>query len=154
MKQTITYLNLTNGIEALEYFPNARWCRIQSSHVESKAFNTMLMQLSDDLLLNLAKGNKVVIIDGGVNQKFPKSMRNGIGYITAVLEWYWFNTPIDEVFYQKCIKKINENVKRKMKYYKKFLDTDKLFILPLSFETKCDGNYKAYADMLNNNGEN
>lgn len=148
MKETIIYLNLTNGIEAADFFPNARHIRIQSSHCESKAYNTLLMQLSDDFLFNLSQGRKIVIIDGGVNQKYPKAIRQGTDIILGCLNYVWFDKPIQDEFHKRVWKSLDKTTKTKLRYYKKLLNTNKLFLLPLGFKTTKDGNYAYYSNKL------
>jgi len=145
---TKIYLNLTNGIEAIEYFPNSTFIRIQSSHCESKAYNRMLMQLSDDFLMNLALGNRVVVIDGSVNPRHPKSLRCGLKVIKAVLRWIWFKEPIVDEFHRGVYKKLDQVTRTKLKYFRKFLQTDKLRLLALSFQTKRNGDYRYYSGMF------
>lgn len=148
MEETIIYLNLTNGIEARDFFPNARFIRIQSSHCESKAYDTLFMQLSDDFLLNLSQGKKVVIVDSSVNQKYPKAIRQGTDIILSCLGYAWLNKPIQDEFCRRIWKSLNKVTKTKLKYYKKLLNTNKLYLLPLGFKTTKDGNYPFYSNKL------
>ena len=150
MEETIVYLNLTNGIKAIDFFPNSRYIRIQSSHCESKAYNTLLMQLSDDFLLNLSQGKRIVLIDGGINQKYPKAIRQGVDVILNCLNWAWFNKPIQDEFYKEVWKSLDKVTKTRLRYYKKLLNTGKLYLLPLGFNTTRDGEYAYYADKLKN----
>lgn len=146
--KTIVYLNLTNGIEAVDYFPDSRFVRIQSSHCESKAYNRLLQELSADFLLNLAQGSRVVIIDGGVNQKYPKAIRTGIRVIMECLNRAWFKQQIADPFYQGVWNSLDKSTKRRLRYYQKFLNTNRLHLLALGFETRNDGNYRYYARKL------
>lgn len=151
MEETIVYLNLTNGIEAIGFFPNSRFIRIQSSHCESKAYNTLLMQLSDDFLFNLSQGRRIIIIDGGVNQKYPKAIRQGIEVVLDCLNYAWFDEPILDESYRQIWGSLDQVTKTRLRYYKKLLNTDRLYLLPLGFETTKDGNYAYYADKLKKN---
>jgi hypothetical protein len=146
--ETVVYLNLTNGVEAIEYFPHSSFVRIQSTHCEGKCYDTIFNQLSDNFLMDLAQGKKIVVIDGGVNDKMPKALRMGIKVIKIILNWVWFETPIDEEIYKNVYKTLREPTKRKLKYYKKFLNTDKISILTLGFHTEKDGDYEYYKEKI------
>ena len=148
MEETIIYLNLTNGIEAIGFFPNSRFIRIQSSHCESKAYNTLLMQLSDDFLFNLSQGKRIVLIDGGVNHNYPKALRQGVDVITNCLNYAWFNKSIQDEFYKNVWRSLDKVTKTRLRYYKKLLNADKLYLLPLGFRTTRDGNYDYYSGKL------
>ncbi|MBL7148342.1 MAG: hypothetical protein ISS82_05945 [Nanoarchaeota archaeon] len=106
------------------------------------------MQLSDDFLLNLSQGKKVVLIDSGVNQKYPKAIRQGVDVILNCLNYAWFNKPIQDKFYKRIWRSLDKITKTRLKYYKKLLNTDKLYLLPLGFETAKDGNYVYYDNKL------
>ena len=70
------YLNLSNGVEAIEGLVHQcgvppdvlRFCRIQSSHCEQRDFVSVLDSLDPDLLMHLALGYRVRIYDFGSGQ--------------------------------------------------------------------------------------
>lgn len=142
--KTKIYLNLTNGLEALKFFPEASFIRIQSSHVEGKAYEAIMSQLSDDFLMNLALGNNCVIIDGSVHPKGSKAIRNGLEMVLSILNHYWFDTDYKDEFTNKVLESLRESTRNKIKYYSKFLLTKQLNVLPLSFRTNKDGDYEYY----------
>ena len=59
------YVNLSNGIEALEGLPKAdvRFMRLQSTSCEHKHWDRILDGLPDDFLLSLAAGEHVIVHD-------------------------------------------------------------------------------------------
>lgn len=83
------YLNLSNGVEAIEGLVHQcgvppdvlRFCRIQSSHCEQRDFVSVLDSLDPDLLMHLALGYRVRIYDFGSRAK--RWPGHGVGRIDA-----------------------------------------------------------------------
>jgi len=149
------YLNLTNGLEFIKNYPDAHFIRIQSSHCESQAYNTMLMQLDSDFLMRLAIGDEITIIDAGENRKWPKALRTGVLVITYILERIWFDRriecyPISKETLNRIFESLDDNTRIKLKYFKKFLLIDKVNICIEGHNTKNDGKYEYYKEMLIN----
>ena len=59
------YLNLTNGIEALEILKpaNLRFVRIQSTACEQKRWDFILQDLDYSFLMDIALGENVTVVD-------------------------------------------------------------------------------------------
>jgi len=145
----LIYINLTNGLEVLHQYPDARFIRIQSSHCEAKAYNDLFMTLDADLLFNLALGNHCHIIDGG-RVREPKALRVGLPIVWYILRRVWFNEkmpapwPAGDDYYDRVYRGLDKKVKARLRYFKKFLLTDRTDIqLSWSWvKTTRDGDYE------------
>ena len=155
----INYINLTNGIEYLPELKNYNFIKIQSSICEMKKWNYLLQDLDNNFLMNLALGNKCIIYDCSNKKQIPRSFYQGLEFIKYVLNLIWFNKnyiPIvntincSKYFYNEY-KKLDKRIKKKIKYYKKFLMTDKLNINIISKKTNLDGKYNIYKKILEDN---
>lgn len=160
-KKIISFINLTNGIEAIKKhnLKDYSFIRIQSSQVERHCWEKILLNIDDNLLMNLALGNICRIYDYSANKLIPRALYQGVAFLEFVLERRWFgrNTPINikglvagDTFYDKAYEKIrrNKDVKKKLDYFKKFLNTDKLLIVLHFGHTDIDGQYNEYKKIL------
>lgn len=154
----IHYINLTNGIEDIPRLKKYRFIRIQSTHLEQNHFEEVLMDLDNDLLMNLALGNKCIIHDkasrGG---KLSRAIWYGIPWIRYALERAWFSKVPETVFvksfntakyFDQLYRGLSASVKRKLKYYKKFLFCDHVEIGYVCDRTIHDGNHNYYRKIL------
>ncbi len=164
LQRSKIYLNLTNGLEFLKTKiaenPNIRFIRIQSSHIENKAYNLIFSHLDSDLLLNLALGECCIIADMGRENRPPKTIRVGIPIIKFVLSKLWLNKEpepqniyekrIDNNFKMRVYKSLNRSVITKLKYFRKFLNTNEICLTGLWSQTNLNGKYDAYKKILDN----
>lgn len=146
------YLNLTTGIEKIEEYPTARITRIQSSHIESKAYNYLLYGLSDDLLFSLATGHECIIIDGSSNRS-SKVIRIFIPVFSYIINRLWFRRFIyphkmNKEFLEKIYKSLSRKTKKKIRYFSKFINTNSIDLKGVSFKTFHDGDYGFYSKLF------
>ena len=87
-KRRAHFINLTNGIEALDKLPphlqnNVNFVRIQSSKCEANDFYGILQDVDHNLLFHLATGAECVVYDfgsrgsrwpGAEDQKVPRAI--------------------------------------------------------------------------------
>lgn len=170
------FLNLTNGIEYLPEVEDGviHFMRIRSTTIERKDWLFLLMDLDHNFLLHLALGKDCVFVDYGTNRLNSKTVYYGIQLVRYVLSRRWFGiaeTPYrlhrnsngkifdveshfshiyDTLFVHdqdadKC------KLKKKLDYYKKFLNTSELKLSTISNSTTYDGNYPHYFEILKNN---
>ena len=82
MKEKKYFLNLTNGIEALKFFKipynEINFIRIQSSHLESGAFEKILLTLDSNFLMWLAMGFECIVYDFGAKSEKTKALYYGL----------------------------------------------------------------------------
>lgn len=157
------YFNLTCGIEKLKDFDinnNFGFIRIQSTLCERHKFSKILLDLDYDFLLNLAIGNECIIYDYSAKKQVPRAFYQGIKFILYALNRYWFNKITNtfvkefncETYFDKVYAELNDEVFKKLKYFKKFLDINKnmkINIETISKNTKNDNNFEYYKKILN-----
>ena len=161
--KTINFINLTNGIEAIERFglTDYQFVRIQSSICEAKHWERLLEQMDDNLLMNLALGNHCVIYDFSANKEIPRALYQGVAFLEFVLERRWFNrnSPMvirrminNDTYYENAYQKIQRNklIKKKLDYFKKFLIAKNLNITIKYGHTDLDSRYDEYRKILLN----
>lgn len=156
--KTIYYLNMTNGLEMINHYPDPHFIRIQSSHIESKAYDTLFMQLDSDFLMNLALGNCCVVIDASQKDRIPKSIRIGLPIIKYVLYRCWVSeeplcvplskTLMNPEYLESIYNSLSYATKTKLKYFRKFLLTRNLDIMSYSHVTKNDGKYDVFRKLM------
>ena len=91
------YLNLTNGIEALDrdfLSENFSFIRIQSSQCESKSWMKVLEGLDYDFLMHIAIGFDVVVVDFSSRRDVPRAIFQGLEWIRYVLNRRWYNKEV------------------------------------------------------------
>lgn len=159
--KTINFTNLTNGIEAIQKhnLKDYQFIRIQSSQVERHCWEKILLNMDDNFLMNLALGNVCKIFDYSAKKHIPRALYQGIAFLEFVLERRWFgrNSPMkiknlntNDIFYERAYEQIRKNrdIKKKLDYFKKFLNTDKLLIVMHFGHTDIDGKYDEYKRIL------
>lgn len=159
--KAINFINLTNGVEAIKRYnlKEYQFIRIQSSQVERHCWEKILLNMDDNFLMNLALGNICNIFDYSANKEMPRALYQGVAFLEFVLERRWFgrNTPMRirnlvarDTFYDEVYDRIrlNKDVKKKLDYFKKFLNTDKLLIVLHYGNTELDGMYDEYKKIL------
>ncbi len=128
----IEYYNLSAGLMALKNKHNPRFIRIQSSHLESHAWDRLFYGLSDDLLYNLAIGIPCRIIDCTSNGT-GKVIKTGIPAIRYILWRIWYDRitaqpPISPAYCNEIYRQLSRQTKRKLRYYKKHLQCPVVFL--------------------------
>lgn len=160
--KTIHYINLTNGIEAIEShnLTEYRFIRIQSTLCEAKAWEKLILNLDDDFLMNLALGNNCVVYDFSAHKESPRAVYQGLEFVKYILNRRWFGREIrmhirgmavDMTFYEKEYNRTiarNKDVKRKLDYFKKFLNTEILLLTSVVGKTENDGNNNFYRNII------
>lgn len=174
--KTVPFINLTNGIEFLPEIKEARFIRIKSTHLERHQLENVLVNLSDDLLMNLALGNQCVIYDFGMYFDTPRSIWEGIPWIKYALNRAWFDQETDyfitrwrhrgkyipgkiilkeekhpknyKIFFRNRYDRMDERVHEKLSYYKTYLDCATINLLGFSRKTEHDGDSAFYKKIL------
>lgn len=154
--KTIVYLNLTNGIESIGDFPDARFIRLQTVSCEQKKWDFLLQDLDYDFLLNLALGNIVFVIDYSQKHEFSRALWQGIPFIEYVLNRFWLGVEKETYvksfncteYFNECYNNLSKRTFKKLEYFKKFLNTDSILIYYIGYQTTHDGDYKYYKERL------
>lgn len=155
------FINLTNGIEVLNStcppdISEISFIRILSSRCEARKWDTLLMDLDNNFLMYLALGYTCIIYDYSSHKKVPRACYQGMEWIKYALNRNWFKQNNDAYihkhncreYFDRCYNNLLSPTRRKLRYFKKFLNTSKLNLLWLCNPTKNDGNYDYYKKIL------
>jgi len=150
------YLNLTNGLEWLEMYPEAKLVRIQSSVCESTNLDRVLAELDYNFLFDLALGHEITVIDGSQNNQESRAMFQGIQWILYVLNRRWLDKSYKpmvkkcncEKYFAEKYKQISRITKNRLNYVKRFLSTNSINLRGVTFPTVNDGKYNFYRTRL------
>jgi len=153
------YLNLTNGIEWLKDLPiknSVGYCRIQSTKCEQKDWSYIIEDLEYQLLLDIALGKEVVVLDCGARKEVSRAVYQGVQWITYVLNKRWLNKDIQvfvnktnvSKYFESCYTVLSRRAKNKLDYIKKFLITDEISLTGISKSTEIDSKYDEYTSIL------
>ena len=152
------FINLTNGIETLEKNPLTEYSfiRIQSTACEQKRWDFILQDLDYTFLMALTQGNICYVYDYSNKKDTPRALYQGIPWIEYVLNRIWFNLErpvyVKKMnvtnYFEEQYKLLTHPTKKKLKYFKKFLDTDHVHIHPIGGKTEHDGSYEYYSQIL------
>lgn len=160
-KKVINFINLTNGIQAISDYQltDYQFIRIQSSICESQNWERLIEQIDTNLLMHLALGDCCIIYDYSANKKVSRALYQGIAFLEFILERRWFNrnSPMiirhmicNDTYYEDAYQKIRRNklIKKKLDYFKKFLNIGNLNIIIKCDYTKYDSKYDKYKEMI------
>lgn len=151
------YLNLSNGIEAIEhwFFSGLNFVRMQSTWMEQKQTDAFISDIDYDFLMHLALGYRIVLYDFTKRgrKKMSRAMWQGVKWLEYVLNRIWFGKETEfeqgmHVFFQEEFEKLSRKTKKKIKYFRKFLKTDHLDIDIICDLTEHDGDYCYFSKLL------
>lgn len=156
--KTVHFINLTNGIEAIKEYnlTGYSFIRLQSTWCEQRLWNNFFFDLDNNLLINLALGNECIIYDYNSRHlnKPPRAIWQGLNFVITVLYFIWFNKEYEDTdpallnYFKIEYNKLSPTVIKRLKYFRRYLMTDKLNIKTICKYTKNDGNYKYYSEIL------
>lgn len=161
-ENTEFFINLTTGLEwslkenYLWLSKNPQFTRIQSTHFENKHFEIALKDVDNNLLMKLAIGRNCVILDctsRKVKNNTSRACWQGIAWIKYCLERVWFHRKIKcnrgmHDHFDKEFNKLSRCTLKKLKYYRKFLLTDKVKLWYLCDPTDNDSNLEYYKQIV------
>lgn len=161
MSKRKIFINLTNGIEALENYDflneNISFIRILSTHCERSNFERILENLDSNFLLHLALGYECIVYDYAANCEVSKAINVGLEWIRYVTNLRWLdnknyrpiikNVDVGEHFW-KHYKDLKRPTKNKIDYFKKYLNTDKVILYGVSTQSKYDNKYDKFKEIL------
>lgn len=166
----ITYINLTNGLEAIPSLAgDYRFVRLQSTLCEQKLFDQFIQEVDYDLLMNLALGRECQIIDFGSRSEIPRALWQGCAFLCYILEREWLKLPPPKHYYTQksndgpeidCGQffeykwnRLARRTKHKIEYFEKFLAPG-LSAIKLDWRgywTTKDGDFEFYRQILIDN---
>jgi len=157
MRKVRVYINLTTGLELLPLLKdfNPVIIRIESSHIESKAWDKIFSRLDADLLFHLALGYRCYIVDASNKERGSKVLRIGIPVIKYVLTRIWFKKELEtpEVrklgldYLRRIFRSLGKDTRNKLKYYRVFLETDAVDIRGIGVLVNPERSKEYYAEM-------
>jgi hypothetical protein len=156
----VHYVNLSSGIEwvpvLLAEGADVRYVRIQSTWCEQKRWGDILLQLGDDFLMNLALGRRCVVYDASKSPP-SRALWQGVPWVRFALTARWFGR-VEPVlmrngiecsgYFGECLVGLDRKVKRKVDYFRKFLDTDGVRLWTKCMQTENDGRYAVLRERL------
>jgi hypothetical protein len=134
----IYFINLTCGIEWIPFLDKERgeihFIRIQSTLLEQGHMERVLQDLDNNFLMHLAIGNTCIFYDVTSrysSERGSRSIWQGIEWIKYCLNKLWFNKKIKCPYgqhhhFEKEFKKLSKTTRKKLKYYRKFLQIENL----------------------------
>jgi len=162
MKSTLHFINLTNGIQAIKEYrligKDYRFIRLQSTACEQRRWDDIIKGISDDLLLNLALGNKCIIYDYGAGKQVPRSIWQGVEWIKFALNKRWFHSEYKPQgrmsnsgqYFNEVYRGLSARARSKLRYYKKYLNTSTIDLEVVGSSTDKDSNIEYYRSLLLN----
>lgn len=162
-RRILHYINLTNGIEAIPSIPSDdyRFIRIQSTVCEQHLWDKLLLELSDDLLMNLALGNECIIYDYGAGKPVPKAVYQGLEFIRYVLYRRWLDIEYPPIIrrnnhtnvncqreFEHYYRNLPKKAKKKIDYFLPYLNTDQIRLSSVTAATVHDGDKPYYNRIL------
>lgn len=154
------FINLTAGLEHLVQYEALRsifqFIRIQSTQLEHKQLELVLKDLDNNFLMKLAIGRKCLVFDFTSRKKKNNVSRacwQGIAWIKYCLNRIWFNREIEcDYGMHKCFQihfsKLSKCTLRKIKYYRKFIMTDDIYLDYTCEPTDNDSKTEFYQEIV------
>lgn len=146
----IHYINLTNGIDAIREYGlvDYRFMRLLSTDCEQKNWPRVVASIPDDMLMHLALGSEVYVYDYGANKMIPRSVWQGLEFIKTLLHDRWGLEPHKPVgraapglgYFKHVLAGIVIDETR-IRYYRQYLRTSRLRVVPVTGPTRADGDY-------------
>ncbi len=136
------FINLTNGLEWKDELPNFSFVRIESTAIEKSDWDRILRDLDANLLMSLALGHECHVYDCGTNRIVSKTISVGVPFIRDFLHKFWIDC---DNFEARTL--LKRELKRKLLYYRRYLDTTEIRLFGHSRKTTNDGNKVYYREL-------
>ncbi len=153
-----TFLNLTNGLVALPY-KNDGFIRIQSTACEQKRWDFILQDLDNNFLMQLAIGESVIVVDGGM--KPPRAIWQGLEWVRYALTRLWYDEEIELnkgriqsslLYFRERCDMLETRTLKKLEYFKRFATTGRVGLLGIWEKTDRDGDYAYWSNIAREYG--
>lgn len=154
------FLNLTNGIEALEKngfnIDEVNFIRIQSCHIESRKWELILDELDYNFMMFLAMGFECEVHDCGAQCETSKAVYYGVEWVRFVLNKRWLKQTIIPIVkgknvladFEKKYSEISRKSRHRLDYFVKYLNTDTLKLTSVTFATLNDNKPEYYIGVI------
>lgn len=161
MAEVIHFINLTNGIQAIEDYElsDYRFLRLQSTACEQKRWEDIIMTITDDFMVATALGHNCIVYDYGANKEVPRAIWQGLEWVKYCLLKRWHNTEYQPQgrmktgaeYFSSQYKSLSKKVKNRLDYYGRYVNGP-LCINAISSATNRDGSIQWYANILKKRG--
>lgn len=164
------FVNLTNGIEAIDDYllrgHQIEFIRIASTDCEHKLGNpqwdAILAELDTAFLMALARGDQCIVYDYSTEGGHSHAQSHGLAWVYFALNVSWFGRymkPINidgqdmsPTFQRLWRRRITDRTKKKLRYFQKYLTTQEIRLSAQGGQTKHDGNWEYYLQVLRDAG--
>lgn len=136
------FVNLTNGLEWIKELPHYSFIRLESTALEKKDYNRVLRDLDNHFLMCLALGHDCHFYDCGTRRQISKTVSVGLPFILDYLKRVWFSKDVS------APDKESQEIKRKFRYFRRYLKTDVIRLTGHSRSTENDGNKVFYTSLV------
>lgn len=137
------FINLTNGIEWIPYLTDYSFVRIESTAIEKDDWLRILRDLDVNLLMHLSLGYECHIYDCGTRREVSKTISVGVPYIKKFLTDRWLNC-----IEMRAIDRETQHLKRKIQYFKRYLNTNEIRLIGHSKSTINDGDRSYFKNTI------
>ena len=165
---TVFYINLTNGLEALpilhELNIEPKFLNIQSTQLEQKHYSTMMERLGPDFLMDVALGRNIVIIDYGARKELSRAIYKGVTFIKYALERIWFEKEPERILirprsknrrlqdvtreFDRYYHTFPKSLRHYLRRFKPYVLNEDINLEGISFETSHDGDKEFYRNIV------
>lgn len=160
------FLNLTNGLEAIEKVPVKgtdlfHLVRIQSTWCEQKRWKEIILDLDYTFLMACRILKNVTVIDFSARKPVPRALYQGLAWIEYVLNRYWYDIKgqamvkgtnceeyFEKIYQQLLYDKTADALFAKLRYFNKFKGTGQVKLDTISSRTEHDGDYSYYNELV------
>ena len=152
------FINLTNGIEFVEDLISydIYFVRIQSTACEQKRWEFILNDLDYTFLMYIALGYICIVLDTSAHKQVSRALWQGLEWIKFVLNKVWFDREEKTFVRKNDVTKyfkeqynlLDKKTLKRLKYFRKFLNTNNIDLRYISKQTMNDGNYKLFNNIL------
>lgn len=158
-KKVYNFINLTTGLEWMDILDIGLFhgfVRLQSSHLETKQFERFLQEFDNNILMLLALGKTVCIWDCTSRKMKGNASRacwQGVSWVNYALDRAWFKRESIYAFgmhvcFKEKYSQLSRPTLKRLKYFRKFLQTDEI---NLGYECKVsdhDGDYEYFQGVV------
>lgn len=153
------FINLTTGLEHLIEYRGMifdGFTRFQSTYLESKQWERFIQETDNNILMHLALGRKVCIFDctsRKIKNNISRAMWQGIPWLMYCLERIWFKRETSTQYgmhnnFKDQYACLTRPTKSRLKYYRKWLKTDKINLGYICYPTDHDSDFEYYQEIV------
>lgn len=132
------FVNLTNGLDWVDDLPEFSFVRVESTAIEKNDWTRLFRDLDANFLMSLALGRDCHFYDCGTRRLTSKTVSIGVPKIRETLTKWWTGEP------PTAKTEIEREMKRKIMYFRRYLNTSVIRLTGHSKPTENDGDKVYY----------